>query len=106
MVTPKATDGKLTMVAWPDHVRSGEFVHIELTIAGPFELSSSCQAPNPQVWVLSPTGRRIPLTRPSICQSGGTQDIGEGETVARGYSWETSSGLAPGLYSIHGKLSG
>jgi hypothetical protein len=106
MVTPSATVGKFTMAASPDHVRPGELVQVKLAIAGPTQFSSNCQAPNPEIWVLSPAGRRIPLTEPSSCQSGSRFDISEGETVTLPFYWNTSSGLAPGLYSIHGKLSG
>jgi hypothetical protein len=106
VVTPLATKGKFTMAVSPDRVRSGELVVVKLTIAGPAQFVSSCQVPNPEIWVVSPEGRRIPLTQPLACQSGGRFDIGEGEALTEPFYWNTSSGLAPGLYSIHGKLSG
>ncbi len=33
-------------------------------------------------------------------------DVGEGESLTESVYWATSSDLGPGLYSIHGKLSG
>jgi len=106
MVTSKATQGQLTLGASPDRIGAGGAVQITLIIRGPAQVISSCQVPNPEIWAVSPSNTRIPLTHASLCQSGGEADVGEGESLTESVYWATSSDLAPGLYSIHGKLSG
>jgi hypothetical protein len=106
VVTSRATQGQLTLAASPDRVGAGEVVQITLIIRGPARVISSCQVPNPEIWAVSPSNRRIPLTHASLCQSGTEADVVEGESVTESVYWATSSDLAPGVYSIHGKLSG
>lgn len=105
VLTSRATQGQLTLAASPDQVGAGETVQITLIIRGPAQVISSCQAPNPEIWAVSPSNTRIPLTHASLCQSGGEADVGEGESLTESVYWATSE-LAPGLYFIHGKLSG
>jgi hypothetical protein len=106
VVTSRATQGQLTLAASPDRIGAGEVVQITLIIRGPAQVISSCQAPNPEIWAVSPSNKRIPLTHASLCQSGTEADVVEGESVTESVYWATSSDLAPGVYSIHGKLSG
>ena len=106
VLTSRATQGQLTLAASPDQVGASETVQITLIIRGPAQVISSCQAPNPEIWAVSPSNTRIPLTHASLCQSGGEADVGEGESLTESVYWATSSELAPGLYSIHGNLSG
>jgi len=106
VVTSRATQGQLTLGASPDRIGAGEAVKITLIIRGPAQVISSCQVPNPEIWAVSPSNRRIPLTHASLCQSGGEADVGDEESLTESVYWATSRDLAPGLYSIHGKLSG
>jgi len=106
VVTSRATQGQLTLAASPDRIGEGKAVQITLTIRGPAQVISSCQAPNPEIWAVSPSNKRIPLTHASLCQSGGEADVGEGESLTESVYWAPSSDLASGLYSIHCKLSG
>lgn len=106
MMMSRARQRQLTLAASPDRIAAGEAVKITLIIRGPAQVISSCSVPNPEIWAVSPSKRRITLTHASLCQSGGEADVGEGESLTESVYWVTSSDLAPGLYSIHGKLSG
>ena len=105
-MTSRATQGQVTLAASPDRIGAGEAVKITLIIRGPAKVISSCQVTNPEIWAVSPSNRRIPLTHASLCQSGGETDVSEGESLTVSVYWAPSSDLTPGLYSIHGKLSG
>lgn len=105
VLTSRATQGQLTLAASPDRTRAGETVQITLVIRGPARISTGCGAPDPEIWAVSPRNTRIPLTQTSLCQSGGEADVGEGESFTERVDWYTPIDLAPGLYSIHGKLA-
>lgn len=102
----QATQGNVTVAASPDPVHAGETLKISWTIHGPAKVWSSCQEPNPQLWAVSPSGSRIGLTHPALCQSGSGRDLNEGESETDWVYWNIPSGFAPGIYSIHGRLAG
>ena|SRR5438445_424232 len=105
VLTSRATQGPLTLAASPDRIRAGETVQITLVIRGPARVSTGCGPPDPEIWAVSPGNTRIALTQTSLCQSGGEADVGEGESLTERVDWYTPIDLAPGLYSIHGKLA-
>jgi hypothetical protein len=104
-VTPTATQGNISLAASPDPVQAGEVVKIDWSIRGPIRVVSTCENPNPEIWAISPDGSRLPLTHAALCQSGTEADVADGQSLTRSIYWQTS-GLGPGLYSIHGRLTG
>jgi hypothetical protein len=104
-VVETGTQGNITLTASPDPVRAGDVVEIGWTIRGPIRLVTGCENPNPKMWAISPSGTRIQLTHSALCESGSEADVADGQSFTRSILWNTS-GLEPGLYSIHGNLTG
>jgi hypothetical protein len=94
----------MTVAVSPNPVHAGQLVDIAWTVSGPVDLTTSCAAPNPMIWAVSPSHQRLAITQPCLGLSGSGYTVLSGRVGGGTEYWNTTR-LPAGFYSIHGRLT-